>query len=49
MQGLSSKDWSPCPSLGAQSQQILQTWLGYTAGETMGFLASGIIAEAPPD
>ena len=49
MQGLSSKDWSPCPSLGAQSQQILQTWLGYTPSETMGFLASGIIAEAPPD
>ena len=48
MEGLSSKDWSPCPRLGAQSQRILQNWLGYTPSDTS-FLDAGIIAEAPTD
>ena len=49
MEGLSSKEWSPCPRLGAQSQRILQNWLGYTPSDTRAFLDAGIIAEAPTD
>ena len=34
---LSSKEWSACPRLGAQSQRILQNWLGYTLSDTSFF------------
>ena len=49
MQGLSQEHWTPCPSLGAHSQSVLQQWLGLSAEETQQLLEAEIIAERPPD
>ena len=49
MKGLSSRQWTPCPALGAHSKSILQDWLGYTTEQTQNLVDTGIIAECPPD
>ena len=48
MPGMTSDDWSPCPTLGADNDAVLRDWLGYSEARIRQLQQSGIIVDKPP-
>ena len=49
MAGTSSADWTPCPRLGADNEQVLKAWLDYTDEQIDELTTKGVLADKPPE
>ena len=49
MRGISPRDWTPCPALGADNAFVLQTWLGYDTAAVAELAGAGVLLDKPPE
>ena len=49
MNGISPRDWTPCPALGADNAFVLQTWLGYDTAAVAELTGAGVLLDKPPE
>ena len=49
MHGISPRDWTPCPALGADNAFVLQTWLGYDTAAVAELAGAGVLLDKPPE
>ena len=49
MSGISPRDWTPCPKLGADNAQVLQAWLGCSAAAVADLMDAGVLFDKPPE
>ena len=48
MNGSSSDDWTPCPTLGLHNDEILSDWLDYDKQTIENLYETGIVVDEPP-
>ena len=48
MDGTSSEDWRPCPTLGQDNTAVLSQWLGYSEAHIAALAAAGVTVDKPP-
>ena len=48
MKGISSDDWTPCPTLGNDNHAILSQWLGLSESQIADLYSRGTIVDKPP-